>query len=257
MSSSIWTQCGGISRAAPFAGSVHRVVEAQHLSSTLKLVDDLAEQSVLEQLIERHKPQMPPESTFDSLHFLLATPFRYPPLRHGSRFGRRHERGVFYGAQQLRAALAEVAYYRLLFLEGTEATLPRLRVELTSFVADVATDSAVDLTAPPFREYEAQLASKTDYGAAQALGTEARRFGVAVLLYRSARDPQGGTNIAVFIPTAFARRTPRRYRSWLCWVTRDRVELLHKSLQSRRHSVRYGFDRKTFEVDSVLPSPAR
>ena len=54
-----------------------RAVEAQHRVATLRLVDDQAEQAVLEQLLEASKPPLPPHA--DRLHFLLSTPFRYLP----------------------------------------------------------------------------------------------------------------------------------------------------------------------------------
>ena len=37
---------------------------------------------------------------------LLSTPFRYPPLPYGSRFGRRHEHGIYYGSKRLDTNLA-------------------------------------------------------------------------------------------------------------------------------------------------------
>ena len=52
-----------------------RVVEAQHRASTMRLVDTLAEQRALEDLLEASKPPVPAEARH--LHYLLATPFRY------------------------------------------------------------------------------------------------------------------------------------------------------------------------------------
>src|SRR3954463_15070833 len=110
MSSSIWTRCAGDSEIRPLDVSPWRVVEAQHQLSTRKLVDSAEEQMLLEDLIERSKP---PATAGTRLHYLLATPFRYPPLRHGSRFGSRFVRGIWYGSETRRTAFAEVAYYRL------------------------------------------------------------------------------------------------------------------------------------------------
>ena len=60
-----------------------RAVEAQHVVSTRVLVDTLDEQAELERLLDAAKPAIehPP-----ALHWLLYTPFRYPPLPSGSRF---------------------------------------------------------------------------------------------------------------------------------------------------------------------------
>ena len=53
----------------------------------MALVDTMAEQQRLEQLLDESKPPVPPECR--SLHYLLATPFRYgAPYPGGSRFRR-------------------------------------------------------------------------------------------------------------------------------------------------------------------------
>src|SRR3954452_2053811 len=130
MSSSIWTRCAGDSELHALRRSPWRVVEAQHQLSTRKLVASAEAQELLEELLERVKP---PDDTHGRLHYLLFTPFRYPPLRHGSRFGSRHERGIWYGAEDRRTAFAEVAYYRLLFLEGSRAELGEVTTALSAF----------------------------------------------------------------------------------------------------------------------------
>ena len=40
-----------------------RGVEAQHLVATMKLVDSLAEQDLLEQILDESKPPLPPEAS--------------------------------------------------------------------------------------------------------------------------------------------------------------------------------------------------
>ena len=75
MSSPIWTPAALSSERRALSGTCWRVVEAQHKVSTLKLVDTLAEQALLEGLIELSKPPVPPECRH--LHYLLTTPFRY------------------------------------------------------------------------------------------------------------------------------------------------------------------------------------
>ena len=126
MSSSIWTECAGTSRIRPFGASPWRVVEAQHLVSTRKLVDSVEEQMLLKDMIESVKP---PFAGGERLHVLLRTPFRYPPLRHGSRFATRHERSLWYGSDSIRTACAELAYYRFVFLEGSAAAIDALRLD--------------------------------------------------------------------------------------------------------------------------------
>jgi hypothetical protein len=71
----------------PCGGDCWRLVEAQHKVSTLKLTDTLAEQALLESLLEETKPKLPEEAK--GLHYLMAAPFRYgAPYPRGSRFRR-------------------------------------------------------------------------------------------------------------------------------------------------------------------------
>ena len=119
------------SAAAPFAGRCWRLVEAQHRVSTLKLTDTLAEQALLEQLIDETKPPLPPECRH--LDYLLAAPFRYGPYPEGSRFRRAGRTpGVFYASQTPATAVAETAFHRLLFFADSPATpWPRLHAWAT------------------------------------------------------------------------------------------------------------------------------
>lgn len=243
-------RCAGASELRTLQVDAWRVVESQHLISTRKLVDSAAEQELLEQLIEGAKP---PERGARGLHYLLFTPFRYPPLRHGSRFGARTERGIWYGAETLRTAFAEVAYYRLLFLEGTSADLGLLQTEVTAFRAALRSVRGIDLTAAPFSAYEAVLASPLQYDETQALGHEMRAAGVEVFRYRSARDVERGVNVGVFAPAAFGRRAPKAFELWHCAATRDGVELVRRDYFKRgAHS----FPRTDFLVAGELPAPA-
>lgn len=248
MSSSIWTHCAGDSELRGLRLEPWRAVESQHQVSTRRLVDSDAEQRLLEELIDGAKP---PDRTGGRLHYLLATPFRYPPLRHGSRFGRRTEPGVWYGSESLATAFAEVAYYRLVFLEGTTAPLGPVATELTTFRADVRTERGIDLAAPPFSAHEAELASPDSYDAPQALAAAMRESDVEAFRYRSARD--AGTNVAVLDPVAFGRRRPRDFRSWRCTATHARVEVASRGYFEREV---FAYPRERFLVQGRLPAPA-
>ena len=179
----------------------------------MRLVDTLAEQQILEDLIEDTKPRLPPGCA--GLHYLLATPFRYVPIV-GSRWRRAGQRdGVFYAAEHLNTALAELAFYRLLFfIEAPGATPPRKAVEHTAFSAAVASNACQDLTVPPFDTCRSTLTHPTDYGPTRALADEARQSGVQIILYESIRDPQRGRNVAVMTPVAFAQPNPLEQRTW-------------------------------------------
>src|SRR5688500_5396846 len=99
MSSNIWTPAALSSEARRLSGTCWRMVEAQHRVSTLKLVDTVEEQAILEEQIQGTKPPLPPGG--ESLHYLLSTPFRYgAPYPTGSRFRRAGlTEGVFYAAE--------------------------------------------------------------------------------------------------------------------------------------------------------------
>jgi hypothetical protein len=254
MSRAIWTRCAGSSELRRLSCEASRAVESQHLISTRKLVDSAEEQALLEDLVDRVKPMSPSGTGFEGLHYLLSTPFRHPPLRYGSRFGTRAERGIWYGSRKLGTCFAEVAYYRFLFLEGSAAELAPLTIELTVFLADIRTRLGVDLTKPPFSAYAATLTSKSSYAATQALGSAMREAGVAAFLYTSARDPSKGTNVGLFDP-AFAKKAPRQTSAWLCTVDRDKVELVEKAFAPGPRA-RHTFSREGFEVQGALPSPA-
>ena len=74
------------------------------------------------------KPPVPAGAR--TLHYLLFTPFRYPPPPGGSRFRGPNDPGVFYGADEVRTACAELGYWRwrhLLRLAGARRRCRRSR----------------------------------------------------------------------------------------------------------------------------------
>jgi hypothetical protein len=251
MSPSIWTQCAGQFEPTRIAGAPWRAVESQHVTSTRKLVDSDEEQQVLEALIDGTKPPWPPGKRFEGLHYLLATPFRHPPLRHGSRFGTRGERGIFYSALLQSTVLAEKAYYVLLFLEGTEADITPLVRPLTLFQARIATKKGADLTAAPFDRFVNAISSPTSYAVSQPLGAAMRKHGVAAFRFESARDPNRGVNLGLFEPV-FTTKRPTNAEQWVCTASPDRVELTPGPAVMRE---RTRFERAIFEVGGRLPAP--
>jgi hypothetical protein len=246
----LWQELYGPKRVRRLNGEAWRVVEAQHVIATRKLVDSDDEQRLLEDLLEGSKP---PLVEGGALHYLLATPFRYPPLRHGSRFGSRHERGIWYGSRESRTAFAEVAYYRLLFLDGTAAKLEPIRVDLSAFRAPFATRRGVDLTRNPFASERGRISSKTSYRASQRLGRDMREAGIEAFLSFSARDAEDGVNVGVFSPAAFASTRPRRFETWHCEATKERVELVRRDPFKKSS---FTFSRAQFLVKGALPAPA-
>lgn len=252
MSQSIWTRCAGSSRVRRLEDRAWRAVEAQHVVSTAKLTDSPEEQAALERMIDAVKPPLVPAQEFARHHFLLTTSFRYPPLRHGTRFSTRFERALWYGSQQIRTVCAEVAYYRLLFLEGTSADLGRLEVDLSLFRVSIRTRRGIDLTRAPFRAHESKISSPSSYAESQRLGLEMRKAGVEAFRYRSARDAEGGVNLALFTPSAFATRRPSAPHTWHATATKERVDFVRKDGLERST---FAFARREFEVRGSLPRP--
>ncbi len=250
MSSAIWTQCGRGSEIRRLQGKVWRSVEDQHRVATLKLVDSAADQALLESMLEGSKP---PAEEFAGRHYLIFTPFRYPPLRHGSRFGRAYERGIFYASSRISSALAETAYYRLLFLAGSKADLAPLDGDFTTFRVQVRARRGLDLTRPPFSAFSDRISNPAAYRSSQALGGEMRGAGVEAFRYRSARDPDGGNNLGVFAIGAIRDREPQAYRFWHCSARPDHVSFLSRQ---REPVERLDFARETFLVGGRLPAPA-
>ena len=252
MSSSIWTRCAGDSEIRALRLVPWRVVESQHQVSTRKLVANAAEQELLEELIDGVKPPSHPAAGLRQ-HYLLTTPFRYPPLRHGSRFGTRHERGIWYGSETRATAFAEVAYYRFVFLEGTAADLGEVTTGLTVFRVHARSRRGVDLARPPFGAHRRAIASPTSYTQSQAMGAAMRAAGVELVRYPSARDPSGGTNVAAFTPAVFGRARPRELEQWTCVASREQTEFTARDYFGRASE---GFERARFLVDGTLPAPA-
>lgn len=247
----IWEDCKGTQQIKPLAGTVYRLVESQEQIATLGYVDTLEEQALLEEMLEITKPTHP--FTTEGFHYLLKTPFRYPPLKWGSRFGRIHEPGIFYGGSNTHTTLAESAYYRFVFWYSIDASPIKntIRTEHTLFSADYQSNHAIQLHSAPFNQFLNTLTHPQDYAATQQLGTAMRTANVAVFEYPSARDPQQGTCIGLFTPSAFTQKRPKEMTAWLCEVSANEVAFKQRD---RAEVIRFSLD--TFLVDGTLPLPA-
>ena len=215
MSSPTWTPDALASESKRYEGRGWRFVEAQHQVSTLKLVDTLEEQRILESLIEMTKPIIPTDCRH--LDYLLATPFRYAATpRTGSRFRRPgHTSGVFYASEESETAVAEIVFYRLLFFAESPGTpWPKEAVEYTGFSVALAVDRAIDLMVSPFVEYRATWIHPTDYGPCQSLADTARSARLALIRYESVRNPRADVNLAVLGCSAFSEPRPIERHTW-------------------------------------------
>ncbi len=188
--------------------------------STMALVDTLDEQHALERILDAGKPAVPAGARH--LHYLLFTPFRYPPLPSGSLFRGPTDSGVFYGADALRTACAELGYWRWRHLLDAPALTAMPAKPQTVFRVKLAT-TAVDLRVPPFERDRDAWTSPDDYAGTRRFGVAARESGVGAIRYESVRDPQHGGCAAVLRWDAFAKPAPVELQTWMLLVARDRV----------------------------------
>lgn len=245
-----WSACLDQATPGVVAGTLLRLVEGQAQVATARLVSTLDRQGLLEEMLENSKPPLPTQA--DGLHYLLASPFRYPPLKHGSRFGRRHEPSLFYGALETTTLLAEAAYYRFIFWHGMTVPPPRrLLTQHTLFAAAYRADPGLRLHAPPFAAHREVLAHPADYSHSQALGALLRERGVAGFEYVSARDPAGGINVALFTPAAFGAGRPLFQEAWSCETDTGRV-----AFRAHYGKALFDFPIELFLLQGALPRPA-
>lgn len=240
MSSTTWTPIAVASEAAQAQFGLWRAVEAQHAVSTTVLVDDLDEQALLEQLLETSKPPLP--RGVEGMHWLLFTPFRYPPLPMGSRFRGTLDPGVFYGADEIRTATAELGYWRWRFLMESPVLTGLDPRQQTVFRVAVAA-LTVDLREAPFDRDRKKWTAPARYEATQAFARVAREAEVGAIRYQSVRDPERGGCGAALRPDAFAEKAPLETQTWWLSVTKSRV-IWQRDDVFRKSS--WEFDARTF-----------
>jgi hypothetical protein len=241
----MWTRDALSSEARGWSDTIWRAVESQSRASTMRLVDTLEEQEILEGLLEDNKPPMP--EACNGLHYLLSTPFRYAPYSDGSRFRRVGQpEGAFYAGEEVRTALAELAFHRLLFYrESPDAMLPRNPVEHTGFAVRFDTERLIDLTVPPLDCDSEIWTARDDYGGCQALADVAREADIEALRSCSVRDPEAGHNITLLSPGAFSDTVSHEHQTWHVFVRADRVQVWCEAPRQRHE-----FTVAAFAADS-------
>lgn len=250
---SLWLSCNGIKHITSLSETAWRLVESQDTLATRKLVDSLEEQELLEELIESIKP--PLNINFVKLHPLLYTPFRYPPLKYGSRFSSRFENALWYGSLAIDTVLAEKAYYQFNFLRASKADFDIVEVPLTLFSVEIKTERGIRLTGKPFKNYTQSISSPISYEESQALGASMRQAHIEAFNYQSARDVSKGINMGVFSPKAFTNTKPnsQSFQSWQCIASNSLVEFVRSSSLVQES---YRFLLDTFLINGDLLFPA-
>ncbi|GGY79741.1 hypothetical protein GCM10011613_25860 [Cellvibrio zantedeschiae] len=216
----------------------------------MAITQSATEQSRLEELLDLSKPKIPADTL--GLNYLLMTPFRYPPLRYGSRFGTTWERGIFYGSCELQTALAETAVYFWLFQQGpTElGALEHIRDQRTAFKVKLSSQKALDLHSDDFESQYEHISNPASWSYTQELGAKLREADAEFIVYPSARF-RGGKNIAVFSPKAFFDKEPAVQQLWHVKFTSNTCVFVRASGNEN-----FEFKREDFCKDGKIPHPA-
>lgn len=232
-----------------YENEIYRTVEGQYFITTRKLVDSDEEQRHLEEILDKSKPPTSTRNSRGKLHYLLYTPFRYPPLRSGSRFHTRLEQSIFYGSEELITSLAEVAYSRFSFMQHTEAVFKPTQIPFTHFVVKIKSSKAVLLSNEPFHKHRDKISHPTSYAYSQPLGLAMRRSGAEMFSYFSARAVQG-INVGLFSPEAFQSNqpAPEKESNWSVYVSSETVEFHREHLADKRKEAHI-FRKEDFYID--------
>ena len=171
----------------------------------------------------------------------MATPFRYGH-RLESRFRKAGERpGVFYASESRLTCLYETAYWRLRFYAAAPpAEISTTTTEHLMFSVGVDADRALDLTRAPFNTSRAKWMDPAEYGPCQRLAGQARQIRTQLIRYESARDPNGGMNVAVLSADCFDGPMPDADGTWYFRFSNGRLNAIAASPSTGRHEFEFG-----------------
>ena len=137
--------------------------------------------------------------------------------------------GLWYGAEQLYAACAEVAYWRYRFILDSAGLLDsELLTEHTFFQAQV-TGAVVDLMHPPWVAARAAWTHGSDYRSTQALADAARDKRVQWICYESVRAPGHRCAAVLDVEALEMVAQGTTQQTWHCKATRNSVMMVHGS----------------------------
>lgn len=232
-----------------YSKPVFRIVESQEQSATMGLVDTIEEQDLLERLLDDIKPAY--EAHTSDRHYLIATPFRYPPLEYGSRFGTIRMPSYFYASETVETMLYECAFYRFVFLDDMESPYNSpIHSEHMSFSVKTKTTNAIDLTTILDSELTELLTDKTSYSLCQQLGQYlVEETSVDTIRFKSARH-KTGINVAIGHSEVIISEAPELQNKWIIQTETNRI-----SMRSQELGI-FAFELDTFLVAGRLPRPA-
>jgi hypothetical protein len=233
-----------------YKADVYRIVESQEEAASLTVVDSIDEQSVLEQALDDAKPTY--RNNTHQRHYLISTPFRYPPLKHGSRFGTRQMPSFFYASEDLTTCLKEAAFYRFVFIKDKVTPFSKpLRTEHHVFSVSAKSQRCADLTKIEVPEIQIQLQDPLDYRYTQNVGHALREIGSEIIRYYSARH-RGGVNVAITEPSAIISTVPQNMKPIRCETDGDNETVTF--ISPREFPVTISMTE--FIVDGHFPKPA-
>lgn len=215
-----------IEHIEPIDGVAFRVAEDQEEIATLELVDEIHEQILLESILEQSKPSQTVSTKID---YLISAPFRYAPLRHGSRFGQRYEDSLFYGSTSQYTALAETAYYRFLFWRAmADKPASSYKTSHTIFQVKYHCPKGMRLQSEFFKSQRLKLTDPSSYSFTHSVGSEMRTLGVEGFEFCSARDIPHGINVAFFNPSPIRSKRPLLKETLSCLSNDETVTFKQK-----------------------------
>lgn len=243
--SEVFALSGGLSH---YQQQVCRIVETQEYSGSLSLVDNLDEQSVLELILDDYKP--PYAEGSKERHYLISSPFRYPPLEYGSRFGSVIEPSYFYASESVESCLAEAAFYRFMLVDGT--VLPYQKT-ITSkhdlFYVNAESANAIDLCNIKQSAILNELSHPSSYLISQSIGKHCRNKGATLLRFYSARSEQQGINVAIDNHSVITSTVPLNITPYICELDCQQ----NKVRFSAPRNFPVSFQRSQFEVNGQFP----
>tara|TARA_R110000737_G_scaffold281832_1_gene288456 strand:- start:1093 stop:1836 length:744 start_codon:yes stop_codon:yes gene_type:complete len=233
-----------------YSDRVYRIVETQEYAATSSLVNTLEDQDLLEQLLDNVKPAY--KAGTEKLHYLISTPFRYPPLQYGSRFGSILVPSFFYASENISTTLAECAYYRFVFLDDIKIPYTKpVRSEHMTFGVNIKTDKMSDVSNIASDEIINRVMSPFDYRFTQQIGQALTQDSdTLVIRFQFIRDKAHKANVAIAEPKAITSKKPLDNMNWICQTTLSTI-----SFNAYGESP-VSFSLADFTVDGKLPRPA-
>jgi len=108
------------------------------------------------------------------------------------------------------------------------------------FSVGIDAHRALDLTLAPFSASRSKWTDPVDYDACQRFAGQARRLGTQLFRYESARDPNGGMNIAVLRADCFDGPMPKAEGTWYFRFGNGRLNAIAASPSNERMEFEFG-----------------